>query len=332
MFLGFLALITSFCISAIAIFFSVTGWAALFAAAAIPVMLMFGSIEIGKLVAVAFLHWHWNDMGLRLKYLITSMILVAMLITSVGIYGFLAKGHLDQEIPVDSAILKIERIDKRIVTEEAVIRRLENRLNQLDASIQVYIDREYVTRGLKARNAQKEERELIDNGINFSYNRIDKYEEAKLVLNEKIGSIQAKLGPIKYVTQILNVENKDMAVQIVIIMSMFTFDPFAIALLLAAMWSFKHATIRKQTGEKLLSGYHRGVDIHTTKEPRTEARNTEDHLREETSESKGTNSDETPKDLVSKSTDEHSKPVSPRPTKVNSKDAGRHGDLKWRKK
>lgn len=331
MFLGFLALITSFCISAIAIFFSVTGWAALFAAAAVPAMLMFGSIEIGKLVAAAFLHWHWKDMGLRLKYLIASMILVAMLITSVGIYGFLAKGHLDQEIPVDSAILKIERIDKRIVTEEAVIKRLENRLNQLDATIQVYIDREYATRGLKARNTQKEERELIDIGITDSYNIIDKLEEDKLTHNEKIGSIQAKLGPIKYITQILNVENKDVAVQIVIIMSMFTFDPFAIALLLAAMWSFKHATIRNQTREKLFSGYQHGEDdIHTTKESRRSE--DENPTQEENSKSKTTKSDETPKELVPESADKHDKPVSPRPPKINPKDAGRHGDLQWRKK
>ncbi len=319
MFLGFLALITSFCISAIAIYFSVTGWAALFAAAAVPAMLMFGSIEIGKLVAVAFLHWHWKDMGLRLKYLITSMILVAMLITSVGIYGFLAKGHLDQEIPVDSAVLKIERIDKRLATEEEVIRRLENRLNQLDATIQVYIDREYVTRGLKARNAQKEERELIDIGIKDSYNIIDKLEEEKLTHNEKIGSIQAKLGPIKYVTQILSVENKDMAVQIVIIMSMFTFDPFAIALLLAAMWSFKHATITKQTRKNIFRfGEGSGDD-----DVLTENTISEDPIRtERVEENEETNSDETTKKL------EPDKPVSPRPVKK----VDRHGDLKWRKK
>ena len=325
MFLGVLALLTSFCISAIAIFFSVTGWAALFAAAAVPAMLMFGSIEIGKLVAAAFLHWHWKEMGLRLKYLITSMILVAMLITSVGIYGFLAKGHLDQEIPADSAVLKIERIDKRIFKEEEIVRRLEERLTQLDATIQVYIDREYVTRGLKARKEQKEERELIDIGIKDSYNIIDKLEEEKLVHNEKIGSIQAKLGPIKYVTQILNVENKDMAVQIVIIMSMFTFDPFAIALLLAAMWSFKHATIRKQAQKKLLSGSN---DRRDDLRDNSDLRCTQETVQRE-DDTKITKADE-----ISKKVPEPIPAPATKSTPVNSKakDAGRHGDLTWRKK
>lgn len=323
MFLGILALLTSFCISAIAIYFSVTGWAALFAAAAVPAMLMFGSIEIGKLIAAAFLHWNWHEMGLRLKYLLTVMIAVAMIITSVGIYGFLAKGHLDQEIPADSAILKIERIDQRIFKEEENIRRLEDRLQQLDETIQVYIDREYVTRGLKARREQKEERELIDNGIKDSYNIIDKFEEEKLSHKEKIGSIQAKLGPIKYVTQILSVENKDMAVQIVIIMSMFIFDPFAIALLLAAMWSFKNATIRKQTGKKIL--FRSGPtedDVPTSKVQEPEKGLSPQPSRQ------GTKINETLQQPIDGPDNGPSQPVQ-RPGTI--KDPGRHGDLGWRK-
>lgn len=325
MFLGFLALFTSLCISAIAIYFSVTGWGALFAAAAIPAMLMFGSIEIGKLVAAAFLHWHWKDMGLRLKYLISTMVLVAMLITSVGIYGFLAKGHLDQEIPADSAILKIERIEERIFKEEENIGRLTDRLDQLDEIIQVYIDREYVTRGLKARKEQKEERELIDNGVRDSYNIIDKLEEEKLVHNEKIGSIQAKLGPIKYVMQILDVENKDMAVQIVIIMSMFTFDPFAISLLLAAMWSFKNATIRKQTGKNVFSrSIYRRDDIYDKQSRAPESIDTPKNEKEikEIKETKI----ETPNPSKS------GKKMVPVFKNENKIAPGRHGDLKWRKK
>lgn len=327
MFLGFLALFTSFCISAIAIYFSVTGWGALFAAAAVPAMLMFGSIEIGKLVAAAFLHWHWKEMGMRLKYLITIMVLVAMLITSVGIYGFLAKGYLDQEIPADSAVLKIERIEERIFKEEENITRLDNRLEQLDATIQVYIDREYVTRGLKARKEQKEERELIDNGIRNSYNIIDKLEEERLIHNEKIGSIQAKLGPIKYVTQILNVENKDMAVQIVIIMSMFTFDPFAIALLLAAMWSFKNATIRKQTQKELFS---RSNDRRDDLGDDPALQHTQETVQqEETKINERTTSDETSKNMEPNNA--KTPQLSPR-LNSKAKDAGRHGDLGWRKK
>ncbi len=324
MFLGFLALFTSFAISAIAIYFSVTGWGALFAAAAVPAMLMFGSIEIGKLVAAAFLHWHWKEMGIRLKYLITTMVVVAMFITSIGIYGFLAKGHLDQEIPADSAILKIERIDKRIFKEEEEIKRLETRINQLDATIQVYIDREYVTRGLKARKEQKEERELIDNGIRDSYNSIDKLEEEKLAHNEKIGSIEAKLGPIKYVTQILNVENKDMAVQIVIIMSMFTFDPFAIALLLAAMWSFKNATIRKQVTSNLLSGQRDRRDV-VLPGLHEDSKDTADHEKTPEESSPSVHIPERTPKKVAKKEPKKQKTVDP-------KDAGRHGDLKWRKK
>ena len=180
---------------------------------------------------------------------------------------------------------------------------------------------------MKARKEQKEERELIDNGIRDSYNIIDKLEEERLTHNEKIGSIQAKLGPIKYVTQILNVENKDMAVQIVIIMSMFTFDPFAIALLLAAMWSFKNATIRKQAEKKLFS---RSNDQRNDLRDDSDLRATQETiLHEETKVSK--DKDTTQEKMVPKAPDQTPVPAAA-PKKVKAKDAGRHGDLKWRKK
>ena len=133
--LGWLALLVSFAISAIAIYFSVTGWVALFPTAVLGVTLMFGSIEIGKLIAAGFLHWHWGELPWSLKALLTPMVFVAMLITSVGVYGFLSKGHLDQSLPAGNATLQIELIDTRVEIEQNNIVRAKDRIETNNARL-----------------------------------------------------------------------------------------------------------------------------------------------------------------------------------------------------
>lgn len=250
MILGFLALLISFCISTIAIYFSVTGWMSLFAAEALGVMLMFGAIEIGKLIASGFLHWHWISMPKLHKWLLTFMVVVTMILTSIGIFGFLSKGHLEQETPSNLAQIKIERLDDRIKMEENKILSSQNRISQLDDIVNKLIEYDKISgpKGAKAvRKSQIEERQLMQSQIDDSNSRIDQLNDQKYETQLVISSTEAKLGPIKYIVDLFGLDNqKDLAVQLIILTSIFVFDPFAIALLLAGLWSMKQFLTQKK--------------------------------------------------------------------------------------
>jgi hypothetical protein len=149
MFLGVLTLITALTISAIAIYYSVAGLVAIFAAAAIPITIMGGSLEIGKLVAAVWLHKYWKQSPKLLKFYLTLAVAVLMFITSMGIFGFLSKAHIEQTASAQEGIAQIERIETEIARQNAIIERSEQRISVAEESvsrnnndIQLQIDRE----------------------------------------------------------------------------------------------------------------------------------------------------------------------------------------------
>ena len=264
--IGILTICMALFMSGIAIYFSVTGWVALFPAATVGVTLMFGAIEGGKLIAAANLHWHWKDLPFLLKSALTSMVFVAMIITSVGVYGFLSKGHLDQSLPAGNAALQIELIDTRVEIEQNNIVRAKDRINTnnvrldgLQSIVDALIDFDRINDNRNGKGAltiegeQQPEREIIranidaaQDSIEASSIKIGDLELSRLGFNEEVNAVEAKLGPMQYVADILNFNSQDAAVQLVILVVMFVFDPFAIALLLAGLWSMKHLSKKKE--------------------------------------------------------------------------------------
>ena len=144
-------------ISVIAAGYSIAGLTALFAGAVVPIIAMGSALEVGKLVAASWLYNNWRNplVPKTIKAYLTGEVVVLIFITSMGIFGFLSKAHLDQVQPTSSNEIRIELIYKQIVQQEAIIDRAENTLNQLDKALDKYIDMEYVTRGLKERDKQK---------------------------------------------------------------------------------------------------------------------------------------------------------------------------------
>ena len=143
-------------ISVIAAGYSIVGLSTLFAGAVVPIIAMGSALEVGKLVAASWLYNNWRNklVPQTIKIYLTFAVIVLIFITSMGIFGFLSKAHLDQVQPTSSNEIRIELIDKQIVQQEAIIERAENTLNQLDKALDKYIDMEYVTRGLKEREKQ----------------------------------------------------------------------------------------------------------------------------------------------------------------------------------
>jgi hypothetical protein len=151
MLLGILTLLTALCISAVAIYYSVAGLVAIFAAAAVPIMIMGGVLEVGKLVTAVWLHKHWKQAAWWLRSYLAFAVFVLMLITSMGIFGFLSKAHIAQTSAGEESVAQIERIDDEIARQISIVGRSENKVRELESStfsndtqIQEQIDKEQI--------------------------------------------------------------------------------------------------------------------------------------------------------------------------------------------
>jgi hypothetical protein len=149
MFLGYLVLVTALAISAVAIFYSVAGLVAIFAAAAVPIMIMGTVLEISKLVTAVWLHKYWNDTVWWLKTYLSLAVFVLMLITSMGIFGYLSKAHIEQTAQSEQSIKEIQQIDLEIDRQTALVQKIENDIIKLentgsskDSDLQAQIDAE----------------------------------------------------------------------------------------------------------------------------------------------------------------------------------------------
>lgn len=251
MFLIILTFLSAISISVIAAGYSIIGLATLFAGAVVPIIAMGTALEVGKLVAASWLYHNWqSDVPRLLKTYLFTAIIVLVFITSMGIFGFLSKAHLDQVKPTSGNNIKLEQINDQIARQQTIIDRSQNTLTLLDKALEVYIDKEYVTRGLKERAKQEEERTALNNAIENASNKIAELSDKKASLSLAQDKIEAEVGPIKYVAELIygdNAKNNiDKAVRIVILILIFVFDPLAVLLLIAANISLRQWRLKKQ--------------------------------------------------------------------------------------
>jgi hypothetical protein len=242
-------------ISVIAAGYSIMGLATLFAGAVVPIIAMGSALEVGKLVAASWLYnnWHNKLVPKTIKAYLTFAVVVLIFITSMGIFGFLSKAHLDQVQPTSSNNIKIELIDKQINQQELIITRANKTLSLLDSTLEKYVDMEYVTRGLKEREKQKPERDALTLAINNASDMIAELTDKKGTLQLEQDKIEAEVGPIKYIAELIYGEEAkdhfDKAVRWVIIVLIFVFDPLAVLLLIAANISLRSRKVAKEEDE-----------------------------------------------------------------------------------
>jgi hypothetical protein len=242
-------------ISVIAAGYSIMGLATLFAGAVVPIIAMGSALEVGKLVAASWLYnnWHNKLVPKTIKAYLTFAVIVLIFITSMGIFGFLSKAHLDQVQPTSSNNIKIELIDTQINQQQLIIDRANKTLTLLDKTLETYIGMEYVTRGLKEREKQKPERDALTLAINEASDKIAELSDQKGVLKLEQDKIEAEVGPIKYVAELIYGEEAkdhfDKAVRWVIIVLIFVFDPLAVLLLIAANISLRSRKVAKEEDE-----------------------------------------------------------------------------------
>jgi len=200
-------------------------------------------LEIGKLVAASWVYTHWKETGILLKTYLVSAVVVLMLITSMGIYGFLSKSHIDAGINTTEISVKLERLDNRINGEQRVIDRAEKTLKQLDDRLEKMNEGWFITRGIKQREKEAEEREQLNDIITKSETKIDDLLDKKSEYQLEVKNFEVEVGPIKYIAALVYEDdankNLDKTVRYVILLLIFVFDPLAVLLLISANMSYR---------------------------------------------------------------------------------------------
>ena len=227
---------TSLLVAGVAAYFSVIGLATIFAGSFWPVVIMAGVLEIGKLVTAGFLHLRWSDINRAMRYYLMTAVLVLMVITSLGIFGFLAKANIEQTLQGDSYSLELSILDKRLDAKEKELGRYEERLEGLDYIIDTARpeDRNYIDR------RQRDERIQIAEQIDQVVDDIVVLNEEKMPIQREQLIQEGEIGPIKYVAEMIYGEDVakdklDNAARILIMFIIFAFDPLAVLLLVASL-------------------------------------------------------------------------------------------------
>ena len=254
--IAWLALASGLSISAVAVWYSVAGLVAIFAAAAIPIMIMGIVLEIGKLVATVWLKINWSIAPRLIRTYLIVAITILMLITSMGIFGFLSKAHLDQAVPTGDVVDQVSLLDEKIKTQRENIDAARKALKQMDESVDQVMARSADEKGAdkaaSLRRNQQRERNQLQNDIAKAQNSIAKLNEERAPIAKDLRKIEAEVGPIKYIAALLYGDDPDQnilekAVRWVIIIIVVVFDPLAVILLLASQYSFQW--FRKQEDE-----------------------------------------------------------------------------------
>jgi len=252
--LSILTFITSLAIAAVAAWYSIIGLTTIFSAAVIPIIIMGVVLEIGKLVAAAWVYQNWKETNILLKSYLVSAIVVLMLITSMGIYGFLSKSHIDAGINTTEISVKLERLDNRINGEQRQIDRAEKTLKQLDDRLEKMNEGWFITRGIQQREKEQEERKQLNNIIKKSESEIDKLLDKKSEYQLEVKNFEVEVGPIKYIAALVYGDEAknylDNTVRYVILLLIFVFDPLAVLLLISANMSYRRYLEKNPPEEK----------------------------------------------------------------------------------
>lgn len=232
--INYIALFTALTLSVIAAYYAVSGLAAIFAAAVVPIVIMGASLELAKVVAASWVYRNWNNAPKVIKYYLVISVIVLMFITSLGTFGFLSKAHLDQNLVGADTNVELKVIEQQIQIEQ---KRLNNAQRSLD-TLDRLVDSADPETSNDLRNKQRRERTRIFNEIKSASNNLKELNSQAVPLRKDSAKIAAEVGPIKYIADLIYGEQAEgvleKAVRVVIILIVIVFDPLAIILLIAA--------------------------------------------------------------------------------------------------
>jgi len=246
MVVNYLALLVALLLSAVAAYYSIVGLAVIFASAMVPVVVMASTLEAGKVVAASWLYRNWNTSPRFIKYYLTVAVFILMLITSMGIFGFLSKAHLEQAVATGEVGSKLAIYDEKIKASKENIDASRKALKQMDDAVDQVMGRSTDEKGadkaVAVRRSQQKERSRLLSDIETEQKTVSRLVEESAPIRQEVRKVEAEVGPIKYIAALAYGDNPDTnmlesAVRAVIILLVSVFDPLAIIMLLAASHS-----------------------------------------------------------------------------------------------
>jgi hypothetical protein len=259
MFLSYFTLFVALSLSAVAAWYSIIGLTAIFAAAVVPIIIMGGILEVAKITITVWLHEYWHRCRWLMKVYLVPAVVLLMVITSMGIFGFLSKAHLDQTVPTGDVQAQVALFDEKIQNERLTIEDARRLLKQLDDAvigIQSGEGREIrnrdgtvrienpAERALAVRRSQARDRAALTAAVEEAQGRIVGLQEQRAPVAAELRKVEAEVGPIKYIAALIYGDDPganllEKAVRWVIILLVVVFDPLAIMMVLAATESLK---------------------------------------------------------------------------------------------
>jgi len=254
-----LPFLTAIALSAVAAYYSVIGLAQIFPGSYWPIIIMGSVLELSKLVTVSWLYNNWNVTTRWMRYYFLIAVLLLMGITSMGIFGYLSKAHIEHSTSLSPLIEKEFIYDEKIKVQKETIEANRKNLLQLDAAVDQVMARSTDERGAERSNqirkAQQKERSRIADENTRAQTEIQKITEEKSPISLEIKKAESDLGPIKYVADVVyGTQDRDLidkAVRLVIFVIIVVFDPLAVLLLIAANQTYRKSIKDKKQKVKV---------------------------------------------------------------------------------
>jgi len=243
----FLTLLTALGLSGVSAYYSVIGLAQIFPGSFWPIIFMGSVLEASKLVTVSWLYNNWKQCPFLIKSYLSIAVIILMLITSMGIFGFLSKAHLEHSADSGPYVDKISIIDEKIRTSKENIDANRKALRQMDEAVDQVMGRSTDEKGadkaVAVRKTQQKERIRLQSEISTEQKTIATLNEERAPISTELRKVEADVGPIKYIAALAygeaTTDIMDKAVRLVILLIIVVFDPLAILLLIAYNMSIK---------------------------------------------------------------------------------------------
>jgi hypothetical protein len=244
--MGILALIAGLLLSGTAAYYSIVGLMAIFPGSTMAIVAMGASLEFAKLVVASWLYRNWKIAPTFLKGVFSAGVLILMFFTSMGIFGFLSKSHLEHTASMGAdTTYQLVSAEQKVTSKEKTVKLLERQIDSIDNSMASYIEQGKITTGLQQRNRLKADRAALEKQRQEAEAELIELNTNLNVLRTANAKREVEVGPLKYIAEMIYGDKAqdhfDSAVRAVIIIIVAVFDPLAVLLLIAANMSFSQS-------------------------------------------------------------------------------------------